>query len=131
MSQYFTGCVHCGSAPNEAQLEVVTADVTYTKVSLLPDGFDWARAETTAHANEQVYCAVCDETHPLTDFVRGWPWTLEIGDDVIYDIGEGPVQVTIAEIHFFEEGIAASQMYLKPDSADGFNLTTDQLTEVV
>jgi hypothetical protein len=131
MTEYYTNCQHCGSDAGAARLEVVTTTSTYTGVRLHHWGFAPSDAELVSTAAEQVYCAVCDTTHPLTDYVVGFPWTLKAGDDVEYDIGGGPVQITIEEIVFLRPSEPSSLVWLKEAGQDGFNLSVDQLTEVV
>jgi uncharacterized Zn finger protein len=102
MTEYYTNCQHCGSDEGAARLEVVTTTTTYAGVRLHHWGFVPTDAELVSTTAEQVYCAVCDSTHPLTDYVVAFPWTLKAGDDVEYDSGGGPVQITIEEIVFLK-----------------------------
>ena len=130
MTEYYTSCQHCGSDEGAAQLEIVTTTTTYAGVRLHHWGFNATDAELVEQASEQVYCVVCDSTHPLTDYVVGWPWTLEVGDEVIYDVGAGPNQITIEEIFFLSSGDPLAMLWLKESGQDGFKLSVDQLTEV-
>jgi hypothetical protein len=130
MTEYYTNCHHCGSDEGAARLEVVTTTTTYAGVRLHHWGFVPTDAELVSTAAEQVYCAVCDSTHPLTDYVVGFPWTLEAGDEVIWDTGGGPTQITLEDIAFLDPGVPSSLVWIKESGQEGFNLSVDQLTEV-